>query len=217
MIYDDRPELPPRERAPLRLGDAISTAHFRMAAMLQAIHRDDELVERGLVELRPDPAHARSRVVAITQDGSARVDAMLGRERRWLADAMTRTRADPTEVERAAVLIEAFVRAMGETLGEPDADVAFGPARAHAQDDFPTIQRQLLAGRGRLGARPCLVPDPPTTPTRRRSSRPSGCGRPRCRVCRERAPGPHGTQSLSARAALRRAPSPSGARGDGRR
>ena len=63
-------------------GDAISTAHFRMAAILQAIHR------------------------------------------RWLADAMTRTGADPAEVERAAVLIETFVRAMDETLGEPNADDA---------------------------------------------------------------------------------------------
>ena len=164
MIYDERSELPPRERAPLRLGDAISTAHFRMVAMLQTIHRDDhlapstrgvlrnligrgpmtvpeiarlrpssrqfvqrivdELVRRGLVELRRNPAHARSRLVAITEKGSARVDAMLSRERRWLADAMTRTNADPTEVERAAVLIEAFVRAMDETLGEPGEDDA---------------------------------------------------------------------------------------------
>ena len=34
--------------------------------------------------------------------------------------------------------------------GERDADVAFGLAFAHAQDDFPTLQRAVLAARGRL-------------------------------------------------------------------
>ena len=34
--------------------------------------------------------------------------------------------------------------------GRRDADVAFGLAFAHAQDDFPTLQRAVLAARGRL-------------------------------------------------------------------
>jgi acyl-homoserine-lactone acylase len=34
--------------------------------------------------------------------------------------------------------------------GQRDADVAFGLAFAHAQDDFPTLQRAVLAARGRL-------------------------------------------------------------------
>jgi penicillin amidase/acyl-homoserine-lactone acylase len=34
--------------------------------------------------------------------------------------------------------------------GQRDADVAFGLAYAHAQDDFPTLQRAVLAARGRL-------------------------------------------------------------------
>ncbi len=34
-----------------------------------------------------------------------------------------------------------------------DADVAFGLAYAHAEDDFPTIQRALLSARGKLGHR----------------------------------------------------------------
>lgn len=36
--------------------------------------------------------------------------------------------------------------------GEPDVDVAYGLALAHAADDFATIQRQLLAVRSRLGS-----------------------------------------------------------------
>jgi penicillin amidase/acyl-homoserine-lactone acylase len=35
--------------------------------------------------------------------------------------------------------------------GETDADVAFGMAYAHAEDDFETIQGSLLAGKGMLG------------------------------------------------------------------
>jgi penicillin amidase/acyl-homoserine-lactone acylase len=34
--------------------------------------------------------------------------------------------------------------------GRRDADVAFGLAYAHAEDDFPTVQRAVLAARGRL-------------------------------------------------------------------
>jgi len=34
--------------------------------------------------------------------------------------------------------------------GRRDADVAFGLAYAHAEDDFPTLQRAILAARGRL-------------------------------------------------------------------
>jgi len=34
--------------------------------------------------------------------------------------------------------------------GQRDADVAFGLAFAHAEDDFPTLQRAVLAARGRL-------------------------------------------------------------------
>ncbi len=36
-------------------------------------------------------------------------------------------------------------------FGERDADAAFGLAWAHAEDDFPTIQRSLAMTRGRLG------------------------------------------------------------------
>ena len=48
--------------------------------------------------------------------------------------------------------IERDAYGVPSVYGDRDADVAFGLARAHAQDDFPTIQRQLLAGRGRLAA-----------------------------------------------------------------
>lgn len=35
-------------------------------------------------------------------------------------------------------------------FGQTDADVAYGLAFAHAEDDFPTIQGALLAARGQL-------------------------------------------------------------------
>ena len=37
-------------------------------------------------------------------------------------------------------------------FGKTDADTAYGLAWAHAEDDFPTIQRQLLAARGQLAS-----------------------------------------------------------------
>src|SRR2546423_5028119 len=37
-------------------------------------------------------------------------------------------------------------------FGRRDADVAFGLAYAHAEDDFATIQRALLSARGKLSA-----------------------------------------------------------------
>ncbi len=37
-------------------------------------------------------------------------------------------------------------------FGVTDADVAYGLAYAHAEDDFETIQKSMLAGRGRLAA-----------------------------------------------------------------
>ena len=36
--------------------------------------------------------------------------------------------------------------------GKRDADAAFGLAYAHAEDDFPSIQRALIAARGRLAS-----------------------------------------------------------------
>ena len=37
-------------------------------------------------------------------------------------------------------------------FGQTDADVAFGLAYAHAEDDFGTIQQMFLAAKGQLGA-----------------------------------------------------------------
>lgn len=60
--------------------------------------------------------------------------------------------AVPPAPERAT-----HVRILRDTLGIPhvfgkrDADVAFGLAWAHAEDDFATIQRSLVMARGRLG------------------------------------------------------------------
>ncbi len=50
------------------------------------------------------------------------------------------------------------VRILRDTWGVPhvfgrtDADVAYGLAWAHAEDDFPTLQGALLAARGKLAA-----------------------------------------------------------------
>lgn len=54
--------------------------------------------------------------------------------------------------EGRAVTITRDVRGVPHVHGETDADAAFGLAYAHAEDDFKTIQKVLLAARGSLGA-----------------------------------------------------------------
>ncbi|HHC08155.1 MAG TPA: acylase [Actinobacteria bacterium] len=51
---------------------------------------------------------------------------------------------------RAEILRDAY--GVPHVFGATDADVAFGLAYAHAEDDFATIQEVLLAGRGRLAS-----------------------------------------------------------------
>ena len=67
----------------------------------------------------------------------------------------------PPAPDPAALIVAAErydVRILRDTWGVPhifgttDADVAYGLAYAHAEDDFPTIQGALLAARGELAA-----------------------------------------------------------------
>jgi acyl-homoserine lactone acylase PvdQ len=55
----------------------------------------------------------------------------------------------PAQAKRVKILRDRL--GIPHVFGESDADVAFGLAFAHAEDDFPTIQRTLIMTRGRLG------------------------------------------------------------------
>jgi len=55
----------------------------------------------------------------------------------------------PAEARRVRILRDRY--GIPHLFGERDADVAFGLAWAHAEDDFPTIQRTIVMERGRLG------------------------------------------------------------------
>lgn len=60
--------------------------------------------------------------------------------------------ADPAtvaHVERVRILRDTW--GVPHVFGQSDADAAFGLAYAHAEDDWPTIQAVLAAGRGQLG------------------------------------------------------------------
>lgn len=54
--------------------------------------------------------------------------------------------------DRPSVRIERDRWGVPTVHGTTDADVAFGVALAHAEDDFRSIQETLLATRSRLGA-----------------------------------------------------------------
>ena len=64
----------------------------------------------------------------------------------------------PSDAELLAVAQHYDARILRDTWGVPhifgktDADVGFGLAYAHAQDDFATIQMSLLAARGMLAS-----------------------------------------------------------------
>lgn len=55
----------------------------------------------------------------------------------------------PAEAGRVRILRDRY--GIPHVFGERDADVAFGLAWAHAEDDFPTIQHTIVMERGRMG------------------------------------------------------------------
>jgi DNA-binding MarR family transcriptional regulator len=69
----------------------------------------DALVEDGLVTLKANPHHQRSRLVAVTRKGRARVEAMVAKEVRLLEQGLIRSGASLAEVRAATNLIKRFI------------------------------------------------------------------------------------------------------------
>jgi DNA-binding MarR family transcriptional regulator len=69
----------------------------------------DALVEDGLVTLKANPHHQRSRLVAVTRKGRARVEAMVAKEVRLLEQGLIRSGASLAEVRAATNLIQRFI------------------------------------------------------------------------------------------------------------
>ena len=57
----------------------------------------------------------------------------------------------PSDWDTSKVQIARDEFGVPHIFGEKDADVAYGLAWAHAEDDFETIQKTLLAGKGLVG------------------------------------------------------------------
>ena len=69
----------------------------------------DALAEEGLVDLKDNPQHQRSRLVAVTRKGRARVSAMVAKEVRLLEQGLVRSGASIAEVRAATALIQRFI------------------------------------------------------------------------------------------------------------
>jgi DNA-binding MarR family transcriptional regulator len=69
----------------------------------------DALAEDGLVALKANPQHRRSRLVAVTRQGRARVEAMVAKEVRLLEQGLVRSGASLAEVRTATTLIQRFI------------------------------------------------------------------------------------------------------------
>lgn len=69
----------------------------------------DALAEEGLVTLKDNPQHQRSRLVAVTRTGRARVTAMVAKEVRLLEQGLARSGASLAEVRAATGLIQRFI------------------------------------------------------------------------------------------------------------
>lgn len=69
----------------------------------------DALAEDGLITLKPNPQHQRSRLVAVTRKGRARVESMVAKEVRLLEQGLARSGASLAEVRAATNLIQRFI------------------------------------------------------------------------------------------------------------
>ena len=76
----------------------------------------DPLIEAGLIETQDNPRHKRSKLLAITEEGKARVSEMIARERRFLADALSASGAAVTDVAAATQLLETLIAHMDTLL-----------------------------------------------------------------------------------------------------
>ncbi len=69
----------------------------------------DSLDAEGLVTLRTNPQHQRSRLVTVTKKGRARVEAMIAKEAGLLRQGLERSGASLEEVCAATDLIQRFI------------------------------------------------------------------------------------------------------------
>ena len=77
----------------------------------------DALADDGLVALKDNPQHQRSRLVAVTRKGRARVEAMVKKEVHLLEQGLVRSGASLAEVRAATNLIQRFIGVI-DTLTE---------------------------------------------------------------------------------------------------
>lgn len=84
----------------------------------------DALVEDGLVILKANPHHQRSRLVAVTRKGRARVEAMVAKEVRLLEQGLIRSGASLAEVRAATNLIQRFIGVIDTLTDEINSGVS---------------------------------------------------------------------------------------------
>ena len=85
----------------------------------------DALAEDGLVALKDNPQHQRSRLVTVTRKGRARVSAMAAKEVRLPEQGLIRSGASLAEVRAATHLIQRFIGVI-DTL-QHDIDSGYSP------------------------------------------------------------------------------------------
>tara|TARA_R110002049_G_scaffold59621_3_gene161179 strand:- start:253 stop:555 length:303 start_codon:yes stop_codon:yes gene_type:complete len=61
------------------------------------------------------------------------------------------TSYEPSNYDISQIQIARDTYGVPHIFGKTDADVAYGLAWAHAEDDFETIQKTMLAGKAMLG------------------------------------------------------------------
>ena len=84
----------------------------------------DALAEDGLVALKANPEHQRSRLVAVTRKGHARVEAMVAKEVRLLEEGLRRSGASLAEMRAATILIQKFIGVIDTLTDEINSGVS---------------------------------------------------------------------------------------------
>lgn len=84
----------------------------RLGQVRQSVQRVvNDLVGEGLVELRPNPAHIRSPLVALTDDGRALTDRLFADSERNRADLLARAGVDAADLLAARATLRAVLDA----------------------------------------------------------------------------------------------------------
>ncbi|MFN4023812.1 MAG: MarR family winged helix-turn-helix transcriptional regulator [Hyphomonas sp.] len=78
----------------------------------------DALAAEGLVILKSNPQHQRSRLVAVTRKGRTRVAEMVAKEVRLLEEGLARSGASLADVRAATNLIHRFIGVIGTLTDE---------------------------------------------------------------------------------------------------